>query len=113
MILPAVREQECIGDRARIVLVANATLEYFAGHFPGFPVLPGVVQVGWTREFSDLLFGGRHTVKGMRRIKFMRLITPEIPVTLELNRDQGRINFHYFDSDSSFSSGVLEVEHMS
>lgn len=113
MILPVIQQQDCIADNARVVFTADAMLEYFAGHFPGFPVLPGVVQVGWSREFSDRLFGGRHTIKGMRRVKFMRLITPGIPVTLELSREDGRIAFHYYDSDGSFSSGVLEVEHSS
>lgn len=110
MILPTVQEKECVDNNARVVFTADATLEYFAGHFPEFPVLPGVVQVGWSREFCDRLFGGRHIIKGMRRVKFMRLVTPGIPVTLELSQDGNRIAFHYFDDAGSFSSGVLEVE---
>lgn len=111
MILPGTQAQKLGADSARVVFTADTALEYFAGHFPGFPVLPGVVQIGWAREFSDQVFGGHHVVSGMRRIKFMRLIKPDVPVTLELSRDGGRIAFHYYDADGSFSSGVLEVEH--
>ena len=72
--------------------------------------MPGVVQIGWAREFADRLFGGRHTVTGMRRIKFVRLVTPAQPVTLELDRTADRITFQYLDSQGSFSSGTLDVE---
>lgn len=110
MILPEILEQSRVGDDARVRFVAPASLEYFAGHFPGFPVLPGVIQIGWVQHLAEKLFARRFTVTGMHRIKFMRIVRPGHEVTLELRLEGARINFRYSDAEGSCSSGTLDME---
>lgn len=111
MILPDIHTQERDGDRARMVIIAPAALKYFSGHFPGFAVLPGVVQIGWARYLASCVFEKPLAVTGMRRIKFMRLIRPDVEVTLDLELlNDTRLEFRYGDADGAFSSGALEVE---
>src|SRR5690242_4306687 len=38
-------------------LQIQADLIYFAGHFPDFPLLPGVVQLDWAIHYAKLIFG--------------------------------------------------------
>lgn len=109
MILPDVISFTAADERAEIELRAAASLPYFQGHFPGFPVLPGVVQLGWALAFAEQAFGMRFEVTGVRRLKFMRLIFPDSPVVLTLLRGDGSVEFEYRNGDGSFSSGILQV----
>lgn len=112
MILPQVLEQRLDGSRAALALVAPAGLRYFEGHFPGFPVLPGVVQIGWAAALANRLFGRELVVAGMRRVKFMRLIHPgkRIELELALSENGQRLQYRYFDAEGDYSSGSLELE---
>lgn len=71
-------------------------LEYFAGHFPEQPVLPGVVQVHWVGELAQKLFA----VDGfseLKSIKFSSMILPNqaIELTLKYAQDKGTVRFSY------------------
>lgn len=120
MKLPRILQQERNGNVARVMLVAPATLTYFRGHFPRFPVLPGVVQIGWAATLAAQVFERRVTVSGMRRVKFMRLVRPERRILLELElHGECRLEFRYRYADANgdgsdagrdLSSGSLQLE---
>jgi acyl-coenzyme A synthetase/AMP-(fatty) acid ligase len=98
-------------DAQRIVfeLSAPQDLAYFDGHFPAFPILPGVVQVEWAiafgREHFDLPAGFR----GMQALKFHHVIRPEAPVVLELQHDAAKASlaFKYSSAANLHSSGCI------
>jgi 3-hydroxymyristoyl/3-hydroxydecanoyl-(acyl carrier protein) dehydratase len=65
-------------------------LPCFRGHFPGFPVLAGVIQLDWVMRL-----GAAHLACGQQsatdfRIKFIRVIVPGNPLTLTLDHDHAR-----------------------
>ncbi len=71
------------GDRARTRRVAHADDWYFQGHFPGTPIMPGVLVVEAMAQVSGLLFAQRleHTGKlavllSMDGVKFRRAVVP-------------------------------------
>ena len=56
----------------------------YRGHFPGNPILPGIVQLSFIRRLAERRLGRPLRLAGVRRIKYLRLITPDMPVTLSL-----------------------------
>ena len=58
----------------------------FFGHFPGFPVLPAVVEVLAGAELLSRKVPGT-VLRSVRRAKFARAITPETTVTIECQQE--------------------------
>jgi len=71
-------------QRAVLELTAPRDLFYFDGHFPGVPILAGVVQIHWVIGYGRQCFDLPPVFIGIHALKFQRIITPEKPFTLEL-----------------------------
>ena len=101
--------REVVGDDARVELDINSDLVWFVGHFPGHPILPGVVQLAWAVYFSREIFGYGPNVSAIEQLKFKRPIGPGRHVTLLLMRRAAdtAVSFEYRDVHTSFSSGCL------
>ncbi len=86
---------------ARLLLELGPDLLAFQGHFPGFPILPGVVQVDWAIRFGEELFGPLGSFEGMEQLKFLDLVRPgERPeLHLAFDPDRGRLRFVYQEGD--------------
>ena len=94
---------------ARLELRVPKDLVYFRGHFPDYPVLPGIVQTHWAVAFARRCFAlGDAEVVGVQ-VKFKRVIAPEAQLSLALAyaADRGRLSFEYADAQSPFSSGII------
>ncbi len=59
---------------ARIKLDSDHHL--FEGHFPGSPVMPGVVQLQIVREILEVHFQQKLKMTQMRTCKFLQIINP-------------------------------------
>jgi 3-hydroxymyristoyl/3-hydroxydecanoyl-(acyl carrier protein) dehydratase len=110
-LLPDVRATEHPApDTAILRLWVPADLHYLEGHFPGLPILPGVVQLHWVAHFA-----AEHlqvACKGSRieQLKFLAIIRPETEVTLTLRLDSaGMLYFAYSGHERSYSSGRISV----
>ena len=68
-------------------LVAARNLLYFDGHFPGRPILPGVVQIDWVIACGRQCFDLPPLFRAVHALKFQRVIPPEIPIRLALVHD--------------------------
>jgi acyl-coenzyme A synthetase/AMP-(fatty) acid ligase len=92
---------------ARLVFPPDA--ECFRGHFPGFPVLPGVAQLFFLRHFSRQAFADFPETVTYRRLKFQKIILPSREVTLSVTRrDAGAFAFSITGSSGPCSSGIVE-----
>ena len=94
---------------ARVSIPKN--LSYFRGHFDGFPLLPGVVQLSEVvlPEIATLCpsFG---PLKAARRLKFKAMVFPGDELTLELEAQPASLTarFRVLRDGSECSSGALE-----
>ncbi len=90
------------------LLVPDALL-YFRGHFPGFAILPGVVQLHWAIQYGTAHFIIGAASPSTIRIKFRKPIRPNHRVTLTLKHVPARnsIQFDYTDADGACSSGQV------
>lgn len=108
--LPELVAQVRDGKALLLDLFVPANLYYFDGHFPGRPVLPGVVQTHWAvhygREFFDVSGG----FAGLEVVKFQQIITANqhLQLRLEYQPDKGKLYFGY-----TSRRGEAEVAHAS
>ena len=67
-----------------LTLALDPDLLAFQGHFPGDPILPGVVQVDWAIRFGTEAFGPLGRFCGLDQVKFLGLIRPGERLQLQL-----------------------------
>jgi 3-hydroxymyristoyl/3-hydroxydecanoyl-(acyl carrier protein) dehydratase len=62
----------------------DASEPFFAGHFPGQPILPGVFQLEMVRSAAEWMLGRSLGILTIRKAKFQRPIRPGEMVRLQL-----------------------------
>jgi 3-hydroxymyristoyl/3-hydroxydecanoyl-(acyl carrier protein) dehydratase len=95
---------------ARLALHVMPELEHFRGHFPGFGVLPGVVQIDWAvRLARQVLPVPASGFRAMEHLKFQALVLPgaQLHLQLDWDNDRGRLGFSYSQGPKACSSGRL------
>jgi 3-hydroxyacyl-[acyl-carrier-protein] dehydratase len=93
-------------DETRIAAVKNVSSaeEYLADHFPGFPILPGVMMLEVLVQAARRLAAGRDdrparplVVAEARNVKYAAMVKPgqalAVEVTLAGREDDGRWKF--------------------
>lgn len=82
----------------RIVAVKNVTVneEFFQGHFPGTPLMPGVLMIESLTQVATLLLAGTDTearrarLRGVYNAKFRRQVVPGDRLELEVTMGRRR-----------------------
>ncbi|TLV03552.1 3-hydroxyacyl-ACP dehydratase [Dyadobacter luticola] len=57
-------------------ILINASHRIFQGHFPGSPVTPGVVQIGFVKAVLQRQLNRNVTLKQIRTCKFLEVLDP-------------------------------------
>lgn len=97
---------------AEAVKAVSMNEEFFLGHFPGSPIMPGVLQVGAIAQLAEVMFKSMHPslqghtlqVISAERVKFRKPVVPGdiMRVSVEHKEDS--------DAQGCFSvSGKVEV----
>ena len=108
---PYVLGIEKAGDSVELRLNVPEELIYFLGHFPGYPILPGVVQIAWAEHFGKLFFAIDEPFLTMEVIKFVNVIQPgaELKLTLNWKASSGKLYFNFSSESGTHSSGRMVV----
>jgi 3-hydroxymyristoyl/3-hydroxydecanoyl-(acyl carrier protein) dehydratase len=81
----------------RIQLDVASELCWFRGHFPGQPVLPGIVQLHWATLVCRSLYGFG-VPREVKRLKFKKLVIPPTIVELVVSQQGERAALFSFSS---------------
>lgn len=86
----------------------------FAGHFPDFPILPGVIQLDWAVHYAREFLLIEEPVLRVERLKYTCPIVPNSQLQLSLCYDsrKGAVDFRFYRHtdlavDLLFSQGRL------
>ena len=109
---PEIITQSTDLPRVSFELAVPEQLYYLQGHFPGKPILPGVVQLQWAVELASVVFTTLSNFKGIEALKFHRIIEPDtrLTLTLELKEATGKLHFLFSSDDGVHSQGRLLFE---
>jgi len=112
---PVILQHDINGTEARFDLHIPDDLIYFENHFPGRPMLPGVVQTKWVVELANQLSLAESffdNFSAMTKLKFMRPITPGNQLSLQLTASTSdkSLSFRFFDDQGDYSSGQLSFK---
>ena len=91
---PAVLAWAATAARLDATLAFPPDSECFDGHFPGFPILPGVAQLFFVRHFARQVFSDFPDDADYRKLKFQRIVRPGERIDLSVSRtDDGVFSF--------------------
>jgi len=86
-------------------------LSFFQGHFDGFPVVAGVVQLRWVMDAATELLGQQPRVAGLEALKFPEPLLPgqKLSLEAEVASRSGPIRFRLFDGERTFATGRVRL----
>ena len=108
--LPLVLKYKKDNDSACFKLFFSKNCNFFAGHFDGFPVVPGVIQLYFANKFAKEAFKCEVLESPVKKIKFSHIIKPDEEIDLKLSLEGKNISYNYCRDDIIYSCGVMEIK---
>lgn len=84
---------------------------YFSGHFPGWPILPGVIQLNFVFLYLRQFFNLDVSEFDIIKLKFSSLILPDCTTHFELTKlSDTEFSFCYSQKDNVCSAGKISIK---
>jgi acyl-coenzyme A synthetase/AMP-(fatty) acid ligase len=102
-------------ERSELGVVRDATvpedLAFLEGHFEGFPVVPGVVQLGWALEAAEAALGAPPEAAAIESLKFKEALLPGQRFRLEVEWSAARdvLRFRLAAGERVFATGRVRL----
>ena len=99
-------------SQVELQLLIPKDLDYFTGHFPGAPILAGVVQLHWAVEYAKKYFSLTELdVQNIEVLKFQVVIIPGQKLNLTFTRKaSNKVLFSYASDKGQHASGRIVFE---
>ena len=94
----------------RQLLFIGAEHPALPGHFPGSPVVPGVLLLAQVLDAADQWLGTAVHPLRLRQAKFPAPWLPGMPVLASLERNAGLLRFEVTANDQTLALGVFELQ---
>lgn len=105
---PEVRSVSVESGCLRVTLDVSSDLNWFRGHFPDQPVLPGVVQLHWAVLVATACLDVSGVPTEIKRLKFKKVFTPPQNVELTLREcGSAEAQFRFSYEGEDYSEGRL------
>lgn len=79
------------------------------GHFPGAPVVPGVVILDHVLAAAERAQGHALAVRALAQAKFLAPLLPEQEATIELDRDGEALRFRVVRDGALLAQGAFTL----
>ncbi|KXF80175.1 ApeI family dehydratase [Enterovibrio coralii] len=108
--MPRVVQTDISQDRATLHLVVEKTLAEFKGHFPGFPIYPGVSQIDDAIRFAKDIFPISGQFSSIDKLKFEAPVWPGMQLTLSMDwhTDTQKLSFKYESAQGAHTRGMVK-----
>jgi 3-hydroxymyristoyl/3-hydroxydecanoyl-(acyl carrier protein) dehydratase len=86
----------------------SASEPFFAGHFPGRPVVPGVMLIDRAVSAARELLGRDAVLEGIGKVKFSNPVLPDEIIHLRMElRSETVVAYSFLKDGTACASGVL------
>jgi 3-hydroxyacyl-[acyl-carrier-protein] dehydratase len=97
-----------VAERCVATLAVDAQHPIFAGHFPGDPLVPGVMLLEWVLQEAAVVLGCAVERLRIREAKFFAPLLPARPADLYLDASPARCAFRIRGASGDHAAGILE-----
>lgn len=106
---PIIVSEEFNPPLGAIELIVPEDLFFLRGHFPGRPVLPGVVQIHWAVLLARPALPLKSIFRRIEVLKFHQIIKPmsRLKLALEYVEITGKLQFSYRSDLGTHSQGRI------
>lgn len=108
-IQPAVRATKVGAEKAELLLHVPRDLAYFDGHFPGFPLVPGVTLLDWAVSLGSQALALELDAAQHFQVKFLHPVYPGDDLALSIARSKDRLSFEYRVGERVVSVGKIAL----
>jgi len=80
------------------------------GHFPGNPIVPGVVLLDHVLQAAQSWLGTPVTLQSLSQVKFMQPLLPEQDAQIELTLQATQLRFSVRRDSQLLAQGIMQID---
>jgi len=96
-------------ERHRSTFIVPADHPSLPGHFPGTPVVPGVVVLDHVLKAGESWRGQALRVRGLKQVKFHSPLLPDVSAEVSLELDGETLGFRVARGEQIVAQGIFAL----